>query len=371
MRKRFITKILFFSILVLGLNSCNLPANQPSPLPSQPSPTLTVELTPNPITPSAIPASPTESSDSFPGESVIQVNNAEQLEIFASISMDEPVRVKWSLDQNSFVLLGYQSFWVYGFPSLDLLYTSSNAAEEMVVDFSPNGIEYATTSDQTSITIRNWQDNTSRMIQTDSTFTYGEFSPDGKEILLNQQDQWAGEIYDVATGQLLTTITGFETAAPVYSLSFGQDGKHVIWHARATIQVSEIASNTIGTAMYHEDFLSGFALSPDGHILATSTLKMENDTPVPLVFFYRPMEGELLGTVPVSIPAYSLDFSPDSSLLAVSDGKDLVLIDSASRVISARFPQSIESINQVLFSPFGNILTTTGTDQVVNFWNVK
>ncbi len=365
---RVIRKNSLIIFLLLSLAGCNFSktnitltaiptiptktASTPTEQKSSPTPLTVSEITPN------------------PAYGRIQAENASNLAIGKSFQASEPVRLKWSLDQKSFVLIAYQTFWVYSYPQMQLLYTSDFQPEEMLIDFSPNGEQYAVTFNQSSLLIKNWRENSIHTIQTDFSFMYGEFSPDGSQIILDRQDTRAGEIYDVTSGEKKSSVTGFETAAPVYSVGFGADGKHTIWKARATIQVSEIATNTLGTAIFHEDFLTSYALSPDGKKLATSTSQMEEDTPVPQVFFYQPMTGETLGTFELSIPAYSMDFSPDSSLLSVIDGTDMVILDCGQMIEVARFAQDVDSVNQILFSPDGTLITTIGTDQLVRFWQV-
>ncbi len=317
-------------------------------------------------------ATPLNISESTPNSAYeqIQVGNASRLEIVDDFQTSEPVQLKWSLDQKYFVLIGYQTFWVYSYPQMQLLYTSNFHAEEMLIDFSPDGEQYAVTFNQSSLLIKNWKDNSIHTIQTDFSFLYGQFSPDGSQIILDRQDTRVGEIYDIASGEKKASINGFETAAPVYSVGFGGDVNHAIWSARATIQVSDIATNTLGTAIFHEDFLTSYALSPNGKILATSTSQMKDGMPVPQVFFYEPMTGIPLGTFELSIPAYSMDFSPDSSLLSIIDGTDLVILDCEKMIEVARFSQDVDSVNQVLFSPEGTLITTIATDQQVHFWRI-
>lgn len=365
--------IIIFTFLLLA-SSCNLPEKTLSSTatlqvlaPTTASPGINSESqTPQTQLPTQT-ITNTEAPSSN-GQLVLDKDNAGRLKILATLKTEEPVRMKWSLDQKTFAVIAYQSFKIYSYPELKLMNTIVIQPEEMLIDISPSSNEYILSKDQESLIVINWKDASTRTIPIEAPFMYGELSPNGSLILLDQQDHWAGMVYDIQSGQKITTLSGFETAAPVYSVSFGADGKHALWHARATIQVADIATNTLGTAIYHEDFLSGFALSPNGEILATSTSQMKNDVPVPQIFFYEPMSGTLLGMTELGIPAYSLDFSPDSQLLAASDSKDLVIVDTITMSFLARYPADAENVNQVLFSPDGSIITTTGSDQTVNFW---
>ena len=59
-----------------------------------------------------------------------------------------------------------------------------------------------------------------------------DFSPDGQSLLTTSMDEIKVTLWDVADQGETGTLDGFETAAPVYSVKFGEDGKHVIWIAR-------------------------------------------------------------------------------------------------------------------------------------------
>jgi WD40 repeat protein len=240
----------------------------------------------------------------------------------------------------------------------------------MLVDVSSDGETYVLSFNQSSLIVKNWQTNQSHTIQTNINFMGGDISPDGTKIILVQQDQWSGPIFDLESGNEITTMTGFETAAPVYNISFGEDGNHAIWNARATIRLSDIATNTIGDPIFHEDFLSSFSLSPDGENLATSSLGTNNDAIIPLVFFYDAVTTEELARVEITSPAFSMDFSPDSKLLSIADGNNVAILDPIEFIELFRFEGDPERVNSLEFSPIGDVLAICGANQTVTFWTI-
>lgn len=347
------------------------------------TPTETIELSTSTNTPltNPIPDKTIEPTVQSPTEIVTEIStispipitslNVNQLSLSNTQSMTEPVRIKWSLDQQSFTLIGFQGFWIYSYPELQLLFEYQTQQDEMLVDVSSDGVTFVITFNQTSLIVKNWQTNQSHTIQTNINFMGGEISPDGNKIILAQQDQWAGKIFDLNSGNELTTVTGFETAAPVYNVSFGEDGNHAIWNARATIRLSDISSNTIGEPIFHEDFLSSFSLSPNGEILTTSALGTKNDAIIPLVFFYDATTTLELGSVEITSPAFKMDFSPDSKLLAVADANMVAIIDSIELNELFRFEADPERIKGLEFSPDGDVLAVCGANQTVSFWTIS
>lgn len=300
----------------------------------------------------------------------ITVQNVNSLTLMNSITLPSQVSIKWSLDQKSIILSSFQGFWVYSYPELNLLFEFTSQPDEMLVDVSPDGVTYVLTLNQSSLLVKNWQTNESHTIQTNINFMAGDISPDGTKIILTQQDVWAGVIFDLASGAIVTTLTGFETAAPVYSIVFGEDGEQAIWHARATIRLSDIANNTIKAPIFHEDFLSSYALSPNGEILATSTSGTKNNAIVPLVFFYNAGSGEEMNTLEVLSPASTLDFSPDSQLLVATNGDLVTFFDTTNIAQVYQFEGDPDRVNDAKFSPQGNVLAVSGDNLSVNFYAV-
>lgn len=301
---------------------------------------------------------------------VIDANNINKITLLKDLKTEAPVRLSWSLDQSSIALIGYDFFTVYSFPELEILFEYTYQSDEFLVDISPDGQTYATSFKDGTLIINNWRTKETRTINTGLQFMSGEFSPDGSQIMIVHMDEWAASIYDVVSGELLTKISGFETAAPVYNVQFSEDGKQAIWIARATIQLSDISNNTMRPAIFHQDFISSFATSPNGKLLVTAAGNTKNDAFVPFIFFYDTNTSDVLNSMEMQKSVYSMSFSPDSSLLAVDRSGSVLIIDLTTFEEVYTFEAHPESINQIAFSPDGNILATTGSDQKVKFWSI-
>lgn len=336
-----------------------------------PTTTNTPIMNPNPdVTIEPTTQSPTVIVTEIPSNSPfpISAQNVDLLTLSETLTMQEPVRIKWNLDQETFTLIGFQGFWIYSYPDLQLQFEYQTQPGEMLVDVSSDGVTYAISFNQSALIVKNWQTNQSHTIQTNINFMGGDISPDGTKIILAQQDQWAGPIFDLESGNEITTITGFTSAAPVYNISFGENENHAIWNARATIRLSDIPTNTIEEPIFHEDFLSSFSLSPNGEILATSALGTKNEAILPLVFFYDATTTEELASLEIQSAAFSMDFSPDSRLLSIADGNMVVFFDSTEYIELFRFEGDPERVNSLEFSPNGDVLAVCGANQIVTFW---
>ena len=238
-------------------------------------------------------------------------------------------------------------------------------------DASPDGKTYATTGNNEELIFRNWDSGEEMAISTGTFFMGGEFSNDGSLFLLSSQEQWAGLIFEVETGNLLTTLTGFETAAPVYNIRFGQANDFAIWIARATIQVSDIATNQIYPAIFHQDFVLDFDMNPEGTILATSASEAVGDEFLPTIFLYDFVTGELIDKFNTEKAIYSLKFSPDSTEIAYSLGFSVAQYNLENKQFSELITSSDVAISQILYSPDGSIFVTSEEGVKFKFYDVN
>ncbi|PKO17668.1 MAG: hypothetical protein CVU39_04090 [Chloroflexi bacterium HGW-Chloroflexi-10] len=380
-------KYIFGGLLIILLASCS--ASVP-PFPTEMSTTSATQKAPRAPTlveptsvilsqpiatstpaPTEIMITPVKQPDSRISSQVINSDNSLQLQRWTELALDEPARIVWSKDQSSFWLVQYTGFQILAFPDLSQLFSLNMQPDEILVDVSPDGSTYAITYNNQGLILVNWRDQHIRSAHTEHAFMGGTFSPDGTKIMLPQIDAWTGMVVEATSGEELTTITGFETAAPIYNVRIGEDNRHAIWNARATIQLSDITNNTIGPALYHSDFIMSNTLSPDGRFLAVSVYDMINEVMTPVVIFYDVDTGETLQKIPLDQGAYDLEFSPNSSMLAAALNDQLVFIDSENKQIIGNFLLNQSDINQISFSPQGNILTTLSTNGSVVFWHIQ
>lgn len=294
-----------------------------------------------------------------------------QLDLLSELTLAEPGRIKWCLDQSCFSVIGNDYFSVFSYPDFDNLITYHAEEGEFLLDISPDGRTYAVTSNNEDLILHNWETNAELFIATDTFFMGAEFSPDGSKFLITSSEQWKATIFDVETGEIITTLTGFETAAPVYNVRFKQSNDYVVWIARATAQVSEISSNQLYPGIFHQDFILDFDLNLDGTILATSAAEAVNDEFLPTVFFYNFKTGELLEKFNTQKAIYSMVFSPDNSNLAISLGSSIAIFDLDTKILSSHFISEAEAISQVSYSPDGTILVSVGDGMNVKFYSLN
>ncbi|PKO05989.1 MAG: hypothetical protein CVU41_09370 [Chloroflexi bacterium HGW-Chloroflexi-3] len=293
------------------------------------------------------------------------------MELIAEFTLDQPARLEWCTDQTCISVIGYDYLKVLSYPDFNELFSYETGENELLLDISPDGKTYAITNNNEDLLISNWELATENVIPTGTFFMGAEFSPDGSNIMVTSMDEWGALIFDIDTGAQMVKLTGFETAAPVYDVRFGQSNDYATWISRATIQVSEISTNQLFPAIYHQDFIIGFDLNADGTVLATSAAEAVDDEFLPTVFLYDFKSGELMHKFTTAKAVYGIQFSPDNSKLALSLGNSISLYDIETQQIANQFMSETEAISQVLFSPDGTILVSSGEGLHLKFFKLN
>ena len=299
------------------------------------------------------------------------IKDNEFMELISEYSLDQPARVAWCSDQTCIAIMGFDHLEILSYPEFEKLFSYTIDENESLLDISPDGKIYAITTNNEDLILRNWDLLTEQVIPTETFFMSAEFSPDGTKIMVTDSEVWEAPIFDVESGKQVTKLTGFETASPVYNVHFGQSNDYAIWVARGTVQTSEIATNQLYPAIFHEDFILGFDLNGAGTYLVTSAAAMVNDEYLPTIFIYDFKSGELIQNFNTQQPVYDIHFSPDNGSLVISLGDSISLYDIASQQLINQFISETETISQVLFSPDGTLLMSSDDGLNLKFFKLN
>lgn len=358
--------ILILIIFLLGLTACG---RTPQPVAASTAAATIPALTETAPHPTATTA-PSPTTEPLPA--LINPANATVLSISNSLELSfDPSGLVWSNDGATLAVIGYKDLLLLNAADLSLVKHLTLPEAETLLDFSPDGRTMAITVDFQTITLTDIRsEQITAIISPGVRFIAASFSPDGSRMVVGSGEEWTALIFDAASGALLDTITGFETAAPVYNVRFGADGASLVWMARGSIQVERIEGQALGADIGHEDFISAYQLAHSGSFLATAAGGTYNDEFTPLVFLWDPLSGDKLGELVLPQPAYGLDLSPDDALLAVCAGDDLMLWDISSQTQLFSSAAHSGGIWAARFSPDGTALATVGADRSLRLWSV-
>ncbi len=210
------------------------------------------------------------------------------------------------------------------------------------------------------------KDLASGLIQTlDYDVAYGAtYDPSGEVVAIFSPMEWSVSLFEAASGALIGTQTGFETAAPVYAVT-PVNRETVLWTARATAQFQDVDSGLLSPALGYMEFIIDFTFSNDGTMLALVAGSRLDLMPVPAAG--QPAQPVTLLDQSLD-PLYSLSFSPDGSLLAVGQGSTLRVWDVASHAVLAQLEAGDEGLRTVSFSPDGSAMVALDNANVLHVW---
>ena len=303
------------------------------------------------------------------GPPVIDVENSIRVAEMDVIEVDHPYKIKWAADGKTIAVQTTDGIQLFDVETLQS--TSSIAiGAGMILDYSMNANLMAVTKDQQNIELRSVVDGQLLRTLSPQGLSLGaSFSPDGRYLAVASGETIAVTIWDTATGQNLSTLSGFETAAPVYSAGFASDCTHIIWQSRATLQLMDVTTRQFGEVLSHEEFVAGVSLSPDGKTLASGAAATINMDYRGIVQLWDAMKGNPLGILVTGDSiAQSVDFSPDGSILAAGAGNILYLWDVEKQLELTKRLDHFESITCIAFSPDGTVLATAGADNTVRLY---
>jgi WD40 repeat protein len=304
------------------------------------------------------------------------VGNAVQVKQTNQVGLTYPGQIVWSTDGSTFGVLWTNnsmpssSVNIYDARTLSQKSTYTIEDGANLLALSPDNKTIAVSKDNgVTIELRDAASGASlRTINAGGSGNIAAFSTDGKQLGVISMDQWAVTLWDVNSGQTLKTLTGFETAAPVYNAVFGDDGKTLLWHARATVQTQDIGSGAMGKAFSHEDFVNSFAISRDGSKLFTATAATVDGNYSPVVVVWDVASGNQLALLVNPDPVSVLAVSADGRLVAAGSGNNIILWDVNAKAQLATLKGNSQSISYLAFSPDGRTLVSSCADGSVRLW---
>ncbi len=304
---------------------------------------------------------------------LISVENAAQLAAAVQVPESRSISdLVWSSDSSVLVALSGDGALRLDSKSLETLDSFTYDSPASIYAASSNGKTLAFSQDNFNIYLTNMSETSNACtIYSPDMIGVLDISPDGQTLLTTSMDEIKVTLWDINSGAELQTFSDFETAAPVYSARFGEDGKHIIWVARGTVQLSEIDTQAMSPVFSHEDFVSATALSPDGSLLVTAAAGTVNGEFQPIITLWDTTSGQASATLTYPEAFSTVTFSPDGSLLAASSGSTIIVWNVATSQQLVELENSGESVIDLTFSPDGTSLAAAALDGNITLWQVK
>lgn len=201
-----------------------------------------------------------------------------------------------------------------------------------------------------------------------------DFSSTGK-CMISDGTNISAMIYDSNTGDLLNTLTGFTTAAPVFNAVFSRDEKSILWHARGSFMVQKISDQSLGAEIHLWDFSDAYLLNSDASLLAAATADDKSEGQV--IVFFDTATGEEKGRTTFSkTPITAMTYEPSEDVLFAADSDTIYQIQMSDysilseEHIASATETSDEHIRDISASPDGKylaVLCGNNTLQLISF----
>jgi WD40 repeat protein len=349
------------------------PGVPPTMEPASPTPEAAT-LTPTTAPTEAPSPEPTRVPTDAPSTS-ITLDNAGQLQPVGRVNTGGYGRLYWSADSQSLAVMAEGDLIIYRLDPLTEERRYTLDPERQAVAVSPDGFLLAIwVDDHTLQLVDPVTGSEVQTIEQEGLYTSADFSPDGQTLAVSSINEIAAILWNLPEGEVVKTLTGFETAAPVYGFRFSTSGDYLVWLARATVQYQSIESGELSPRLSHEDFVLGLAASPDDRMLATSQGETVEGAFVPVIKLWDPLSGDDLGRVILDEddgPSAALSFSLNADLLAGDSGNRVILWDAAGLSEAAVLEEHTSGVIDLAFSPNGASLASLDESGELVLWQPR
>jgi WD40 repeat protein len=302
----------------------------------------------------------------------INPQNADQIRESGSYPFEYPYRLTFSPDGSQVIVTGGKQIARLTVPDLQLDRQMTLSESDSLLAVSPAGDLIAATGDHETVDIYSLTAGQKvYTVRPRGPFSALFFVPESTLLGIVKVDEIGVDVVDYMTGKQVNHFGGFETAAPVYNVFPSPNGKTLAWVSRGRIQLMDYSAGQLGPEFSHEDFISGWDLSADGAMLATSAGGDLDGEFSPLLYLWDARTGLQIDALKLpDTPAMSVAFSPDGQILAAAAGRDAMLYRVSDLALLASLEGPLDIISFLAFSPDGRSLMAAAQDNLVHLWQV-
>lgn len=370
--------LLVISIILLG--ACSAPVATPTapppvlfPAPTQVSPTAVpaTSVPPTAVSPTIVPPTlipptniPVTTAPTEPPA------NAGGLKLMNQVNGGFVSQFGWSADNQVLTVHIQDALTQYNASDLKATNTISTTFAAQVFALSPDGMKVVGLAQDQSVQIWNAATGQPLTKLQNAALPIGAiFTPDGSMVATFSGDKIEIQMWDAKAGTLVQTLSGFETAAPVYSAVFAPDNKTMAWVSRATVQFMDMASGKLGEKLQFEDFVGGAQFTPDSQSFVTLDTTTVNNQPVGTIQVWNVADGKMLQQLTNAQFFTGLSIAPQGTLLATGVGNTIQIWDwkKGGDATGTNAPGQIATLD---FSNDGKLLATGDQDGNIVMWSV-
>jgi WD40 repeat protein len=306
------------------------------------------------VTPSITPAPTGTVSQS----DTIDSENAASLRTVSTGKLEPAFQsMQWRADGQAVFIATRQAAFVLEAAKDNLTQVLAVPEPAHLLDISSDGKAAVANDTRTISLIDSGPDTVLKTLTIDGEVTSAHFSSDGKVLAVMLADRIEAQLWDVNQGAKVESLTGFETAAPVYSVEFDSTGRSLIWSSRAKAQVMDLITAQLSLPIMEADFIAAIDLSPVEKVRATAAGAE--------LTLWDLESADNLDVFELPNFATDMAFSPDGKLLFVATddgvmGLTLPLLEPVADIKGA--------VQGVAFSLDGSSFASVSKDGVVSIY---
>lgn len=290
------------------------------------------------------------------GGTPITTENVGALKEYGSTSIIEPHNVVWEQEGMGTYIMSAEEFAFFNLDDGLLWELPSISPKETVLDISSSGV-VAVMRDQETVILRDAQTTEELLVlANDVPVNSGSFSPDGRSFALVLDEGRLLQTWDVESGTALGEYEGTDGVDRAYSVAFSPSGMTLVWFSPGQGRTLDLASGQLGPVMSFSDTVVDLAVSPEGYLLvatADNTLALWDTATATLIQSRS------------EIPAMSLSYSRDGSLLAMTAEASVIILDMPSmEAVHLQHHTALDAS----FSPSDEFLVVVGVDGSITYW---
>ena len=233
--------------------------------------------------------------------------------------------------------------------------------------FDPNGLRLTSTSEDGTARIWNISLPYEQMsIPTTADPVTISYSPDGTRIAAGYQGMGTVQVWDAATGGLVSSLAGHDEGSTVTGLAFNSDGNQLATSGSdQTVRLWDLSTGEETVPpIAHISWVQAVAFGPGDQALYTGA----SDT---IVRQWSLWTGELQNSIlGESDAVLSMALNETGSLLAVGDAGGLIVIHDLQANAYRTLESHQGSVYAVLFIPGGARLVSASDDGSIIIWDL-
>lgn len=200
------------------------------------------------------------------------------------------------------------------------------------------------------------------------------FSPDARTLAVELEGgMFEGlEFWNLDTGEFLRRLAWEDRAGPIYFVRIAPDWSTATWVSRASVMVMDLESGDPIATLAHEDFIDDAIYSPDGGMLATTSVAQVEGEITAVVDLWDLASGNKLATLVNGDAAVLVTFSPDGTLLASATYDGMIkLWDVGSAELLVEIGGGYNQHFRMFFAMGGRLLITASWNGKVYYYGAE